>query len=390
MTPRRRRYAQPPVIAEGLFSYQIGGSERVGVDLALEFSRRGYQVLCFAFYDSDGPMRAELEEAGIRCRDMNYEKLRGISRRIVYQWRFLQMLRAERVSALHVHHATALILCGIPAALASTRRVVMTEHGLYQLQERADYRRSAARYCRLAHEITAVEPTQIDYFRDELHVPADKLHYVANGVKVLQRTREKVALMRERLGIPADVFAFFYVGRLSEVKDLPTLLHAFSILPVDLGTRVRLYLVGDGIERKSLERECAALGLGERVFFMGTRSDVSDLLIAGDAFVMSSRTEGLPVALLEAMAAGLPCVATAVGGIPKLFANRRGLLAPPQDPERLASQMEELVRTPALREELASNAIANVRENYSLDGISDRYLALLGLPPLATDLSPAG
>src|SRR6476660_967617 len=118
MTPRRWRYAQPPVIAEGLFSYQIGGSERVGVDLALEFSRRGYQVLCFAFYDSDGPMRAELEEAGIRCRDMNYEKLRGISKRIIYQWRFLQMLRAERVSALHVHHATALILCGIPAALA--------------------------------------------------------------------------------------------------------------------------------------------------------------------------------------------------------------------------------------------------------------------------------
>jgi glycosyltransferase involved in cell wall biosynthesis len=379
----KSRVKSSPVIAEGLFSYQIGGSERVGVDLALEFSRRGYRVVCFAFYDSAGPMRIELEGAGITCLDMNYGNFRGVARRVAYQWKLLQMLREQRVSALHVHHATALILCGIPAALASVPKVVMTEHGLYQLQERADYRKSAARYCKFAHEITVVEPAQLDYFREEMHVPADKLHCVANGVRVPEKTPEKVAAMRERLGIPDSVFAFFYVGRLNEVKDLPTLLRAFSMLPVATNQRVHLYIVGDGQERGRLEIQSVELGLRERVSFLGARDGIAALLAAGDGFVMSSRTEGLPVALLEAMAAGLPCVATAVGGIPQLFANDRGLLAPPQDPERLAFQMWELVRHPALRAQLSARALANVRQNYSLGTVADRYLALMGLPPEA-------
>jgi len=118
-----------PVVAEGLFTYQIGGSERVGADLALEFQRRGYRVVCFAFHDSDGPMRTQLEASGIRCLDMNYSRCRGAFRRLNYLWRFWQMLRREQISALHVHHTAALILCAIPARLARVR-LVMTEHAL--------------------------------------------------------------------------------------------------------------------------------------------------------------------------------------------------------------------------------------------------------------------
>jgi len=151
---------EAPVIAEGLFSYQFGGSERVGVDLALEFRRRGYQVVCFAFHDSDGPMRAELERAGIRCLDFNYQKFRGVFRHVLYFWKFWRMLRKERIRALHVHHHGAMILCGIPARLAGITRVVMTEHGLQALLERADARRLTVRYCRYASDITVVEPRQ--------------------------------------------------------------------------------------------------------------------------------------------------------------------------------------------------------------------------------------
>ena len=372
-----------PLIAEGLFSYQIGGSERVGVDVALEFTRRGYPVVCFAFYDSDGPMRAELERSGVRCLDMNYEKHHGISRRVAYQWKFWRMLRRERVHALHVHHATALILCGIPAKLARVRRVVMTEHGLHQLQERPAYRRSAARYCRYATDITVVEPAQARYFQDELGVPADKLHYVPNGVRLQARAPERVARIRGTLGIAAGSFAIFYVGRLSPVKDLGTLLNAFAGLPADVADRARLYLVGEGPERAMLEARCNALALEERVTFLGARADVGDLLMAADAFVMSSKTEGLPMALLEAMAAGVPCVATAVGGIPELFANDRGLSTPAQDPLALAAAMARLARSPQLQARLAANALDSVRTRFALDGVVDQYLRLLGLPPRA-------
>jgi len=377
-----------PVIAEGLFTFQIGGSERVGVDLALEFKRRGYRVVCFAFHDSDGPMRAQLDAAGIRCLDMNYARCRGVFRRLVYLWKFWRMLRQEQISALHVHHTAALILCGIPARLAGVR-VVMTEHALQWTELGPRYHRPAQRYCRYATEITVVEPTQVDYFRTELAIPAERVHIVANGVRVRPKTAEYARQVRQELGIPPEVFAFFYVGRLTPVKDLGTLLDAFAALPAEVLVCSRLYLVGDGSERAMLEARRDTLELNGRVTFLGVRNDVSQVLMAADALVMSSISEGLPMVLLEAMAAGVPCVATAVGGIPKLFGEDRGLAVPVRDVPKLTSAMASLARSPALRQRLATRAMDNLQEHHALDAIVDRYLELLGLPPRIAESTTA-
>jgi glycosyltransferase involved in cell wall biosynthesis len=372
--------SEAPVIAVGLFSYQFGGSERVGIDLALEFKRRGYEVICFAFHDSDGPMRLELERAGIRCLDFNVEKFRGPLRHPLYFWKFWRMLRRERVRALHVHHHGAMILCGIPARLAGVARVVMTEHGLQALIEREDARRLTMRYCRYASDITVVEPRQREYFNQELGFSLDKIHCIPNGVRIPLRTPALVQQKRRELQIPSGVFAFFYVGRLNQVKDLGTMLDAFCAVVADESFRGHLYLVGDGPERAMLETKRETLGLNERVTFLGARADISEVLLAADAFVMSSKSEGLPMALLEAMAAGVPCVATAVGGIPDLFELERGLLVPAQNPAALADAMALIARSPGLRERFAANATANLVRNYELDAIVDQYLALLGLP----------
>jgi glycosyltransferase involved in cell wall biosynthesis len=375
-----------PVIAEGLFTFQIGGSERVSADLAVEFKRRGYQVVCFAFHDADGPMRAQLEDCGIRCLDMNYDSFRGVWRRVLYLWKFWRMLRKERISALHVHHTGALILCGIPARLARVR-VVMTEHALQWRARGPLYHKLALRYCRYADEITVVEPALSDYFHNELAVPADKLHYVANGVRLAGRSAERVTQMRQKLEIASDVFAFFYVGRLEPVKDLGTLLRAFAALPVDVLSRARLYFVGDGSERAMLEARRDALGLKDKAILLGVRTDVAEVLMAADAVVMSSTSEGLPMILLEAMAAGVPCIATAVGGIPKLFGDDRGLSVPAQDADKLAAAMASVARSPQLRQRLVSNALQNLHQHYALDAVADRYLELLGLPPTIAESS---
>lgn len=368
-----------PVIAEGLFTFRIGGSERVGGDLALEFKRRGYRVVCFAFHDSDGPMRAQLESVGIRCLDMNYDRVRGVLRRVRYLWKFHRMLRQERISALHVHHTAALILSGIPARLAGLKRVVMTEHGI-EWRARPQNRRPARYYCRYASDITVVEPMQADYFRTELGVPADRVHCVTNAIRLSTRSPERVGRARQQLGIGAEIFAFFYVGRLAPIKDLGTLLDAFAALPPETSRRSRLYLVGEGSERASLEARRDALGLGDRAIFLGARNDVSELLLAADAFVMSSISEGLPMVLLEAMAAGVPCVATAVGGIPGLLGSDRGVLVPARDSATLARAMASVAQSPELRARLVANATANLRNNHAPDAIVDRYLELLGLP----------
>jgi glycosyltransferase involved in cell wall biosynthesis len=371
------------VIVEGLFSFQFGGSERVGADLALEFQRRGYQVVCFAFQGAQGPIRDLLERSGIRCLDLNYTKSAGIFRRVAYTWRFWRMLRRERVRALHVHHHGALILCGIAARLARTKRVVMTEHDLQALRERAQARRLAVRYSRFADDITLVDPGQVEYFRTELRIAAKKLHYVANGIRIRERTNAATERARSAMEIPADRFAFFFVGRLNPVKDLGTLLDAFATLSPEIRARAHLYVVGDGPDRDALERRREVLGLCEQVTFLGARGDVGELLMAADAFVMSSKSEGLPMVLLEAMAAGVPCVATAVGGIPQLFGGDRGLLVPPQDASALADAMGRIARSSELRGRLAAQALANLHANYALDPIVDRYLELLGLPPRA-------
>jgi glycosyltransferase involved in cell wall biosynthesis len=130
-----------------------------------------------------------------------------------------------------------------------------------------------------------------------------------------------------------------------------------------------------------LEARRDSLGLHDHVKFLGARNDVANLLIAADAFVMSSRTEGLPMALLEAMASGVPCVATEVGGIPELLGDQRGLLVPPGDPERLAEAMTSITRSENLRAQLSSKALERVRASYALAPVVDKYLRLLGLPP---------
>jgi len=371
---------EAPLIAEGLYSFQIGGSERVGVDLAIEFKRRGYRVLCFAFYDSDGPMRRIAESAGIRCLDFNYLRRPWGVRRLTYQVALYRLLKREGVRALHVQHATALILSGLPATAARIPRVVMTEHSLHQFIEQPSYRRNAARYSRLADAVTLVDPRQVSYFRDELRVPQSKLYHIANGVRLRRDDPELRGRMRRELGVADNAFLLLYAGRLQPIKDLPTLLRAAVRIRTADAVAVRVMLAGDGPERAQLERASCELGLRDTVTFLGARSDVTSLLAAADAFVMTSLSEGLPMALLEAMASGVPCIATAVGGIPELFSGDAGLLAPVGDDAAIAASIGRVIGDPELRRALSERGRATVAQRYDLDAIVTRYLALLGLP----------
>jgi glycosyltransferase involved in cell wall biosynthesis len=374
LTPKKRA-----VIAQGLFSYQIGGSERVGAELAIEFQRRGHQVICFGLYDTNGPIRGELEQAGIECVDLNYETRLSPLRRLTYGIEFYRFLRNRRVDGLLLHHATALILCGIAARLARTPRVVMTEHAIHQLRERPDYRRTATRYCRYADVITAVDPGIADYFRDEMHVPAERLVYIANGVRVRTATAEQRAAMRTACGVGPENFVFLFVGRLQPVKDVGTLLQAFALLSRETRQRARLLIAGDGPERAALTALAASLGIAAEVNFLGPRGDIPQLLTAADAFVMTSVTEGQPMALIEAMAARLPCIATSVGGIPALLDDRAGLLTPPSSPPATAAAMQQLMDSATLREECVTQAMRKIEARHSLERVVDAYLEALGV-----------
>jgi len=182
-------------------------------------------------------------------------------------------------------------------------------------------------------------------------------------------------------GIPLDVprahgevggkLRIVSVGRMAAPKDFITLVHALSRVGDDV---YRAELVGDGPDRGAIEREVQRLGLAAVVSLTGEREDVPGRLAGADVFVLSSRSEAMPMVVLEAMAAGLPIVATAVGGVPELVLDgETGLLVAPDDPEALAVALSRLAEDPSLRRRLGAAARARAEQHHSLDRMHRSY-----------------
>jgi glycosyltransferase involved in cell wall biosynthesis len=171
---------------------------------------------------------------------------------------------------------------------------------------------------------------------------------------------------------------FCSVGRLNEAKQQVRLLRATRAL-LDAGVPAALVIAGDGELRESLESETDRLALRERVRWLGARSDVPDLLAAMDVFVLPSRTEGYSLALVEASAAALPIIATAVGGNAEIVQDGvTGRIIPAGDDERLIAAMRELAVDSGLRTALGAQARAWALREGSLDAMCDGYLRLYG------------
>jgi glycosyltransferase involved in cell wall biosynthesis len=182
------------------------------------------------------------------------------------------------------------------------------------------------------------------------------------------------AAARARLGLWSDAFIVGTVARLDPVKDLETLLRGFATARAS-HPDARLVVVGDGTERAALERIAASLGLGGSVLFLGERHDVREILPAFDVFVNTSVTEGVSITILEAMAAGLPVVATAVGGTPEVIVDgQQGILVPARSPEKIGQAILELARNPALRQRLGTAGRRRVQDRFTVDRMVAEYM----------------
>jgi L-malate glycosyltransferase len=370
----------PPTIVEALYSYEIGGGERIATDIALGFARRGYRVLCFGMYGNDGPLRAELEQAGLRCHGLSYVDRPRLLRRFTYPLELANFFRQQRVAGLHMHYGTSLIVAGRAARMANVKRVVVTEHALHQYKARPDYLSATRKAVRFADAITVVDETQLDFLRSALAVPPSVLQWVPNGVLIPPSPTPRTGAYRREFSIADDEFLFAAVSRLHPTKDLTTLIEAFSLLAARTTRRCRLWLIGEGEERPSIEAAIARCGVSNLVQLLGARMDVKQLLSDIDCIAMSSITEGLPMALLEAMATSVPCVATSVGGIPRLLRADAGILVPPKDPNALAEALCAVAEDSAVRAALIARGLARVREEFDIETTISRYLDLLHLP----------
>lgn len=255
--------------------------------------------------------------------------------------RSLRLSLSDRPQVVHCHFLTRRVRYFLAMRRLFGFKVVLSAHGSDLLRPWDVDAGHLGRILSEADAVTAVSDDLKAAMVDGYGVDADAITVVPNGVDT------DFFAPGELRSAVQEATRFVSVGRLEHVKGHDVLLHAFARV-VDRDPRARLTLVGDGDEASPLARLADELDLRENVTFAGglDRDSIRDALRDGDIFVMPSRSEGLPIALLEAMACGLPCVASAVGGIPDLLQDC-GMVVPPDRPEALADALLDLASRPS-------------------------------------------
>jgi glycosyltransferase involved in cell wall biosynthesis len=339
----------------------VGGIERMVERLALAGPAHGLAVEVIAYLE-DGPLRPLLEARGVPVHFLPTSP--GLS--LALPLRIAALLRQRRIDVLHSHHLGPFLYGAVAARLARAAHV-HTEHSVEFYD--APRRRAIGRAMPHLAEVVCVAQDIASWRRERLG--ADSV-VVENGVAIPTLAPDAGMRARADLGLAPDTLVVGCVARLSPEKDHATLLRAFALVAA-ARPDAHLVLVGDGPTREALEAQVAAASLRDRVSLLGRRLDTDALLPAFDVGVLSSVREGLPLALLEIMAAGVPVVATAVGGIPALLAQGGGLSVPPADPAALSAAILELLRDPARRHATGLAARALVATRYSDSEMNRRY-----------------
>ncbi|WP_438039288.1 glycosyltransferase [Sorangium sp. So ce128] len=360
-------------IAHVVSSFQTGGAEQVVVDLAASQRAAGHDVLAVAIAeDPDGPRAEQLRRRGVEVHLV--PKCPGFDATITA--RLAALFATKGVTLVHAHNHLSLIYAA-PAGWLHRVPVIHTKHGVSQdMQGRSWLRRAASAFVD-AHVAVSQPTAAVVLGRREVDPP--KLHVVVNGIDLSRFAPDPAARARVRaeLAIPRDAWVVGSVGRLSPVKNHALLVRAAA---TSLPRNGRVLLVGEGAERGRLDALARELGVSERVLFAGERHDVPALLAALDVFALPSLSEGLPLALLEAMAAGLPAVATDVGGVSTVLVHgETGYLVPSDEVAPLAARLSELHANPARAAQMGRSGRMLALRRYSAIRMAERYMDLYAL-----------
>jgi glycosyltransferase involved in cell wall biosynthesis len=349
-----------------------GGAEKQVALLARELRRRGVATSVLLLFRGGGPWEAELVEAGVEVVPLGFGRRDGrwaLGANLAVFGRLVGYLRRTRPDVLHafLFHtylvaAPAALLARVPAMVAGRRSLGYFKEGrrlMLALEWVAN---------RLTDLVVAnAEAVAADARRQE-GLPAAKVAVVYNGLP------ESAFAAAEPAEVSTALPVVLCVANLRAVKGHRHLIDAMARLRY-LGRPCTLVLAGDGPEEPALRRQVAELGVDVR--FLGTRWDVGRLLARADVAVSPSLSEGMSNAVMEAMAAGRPVVATAVGGTPELLRDR-GVLVPPSDPGALADGLHRVLSDPELAGRLARDGYAWSRAHLHVDTMVDRHLALYG------------
>lgn len=335
----------------------FGGSEEAALQLLASLDRARWQPVLL-HHPEPGLVRLVDGAARLGIRTLVAPRVDPRDR-LAGVLRLRRMIRAERPAAFHAHLSWPLACkYGVLAAWLARVAAIVGTAQLYVHPERLRRARLALRP--LDRIIAVSREVRTRYDRD-LRVPARKLAVVPNGIAVPAAIRPPDPALRSTLVQGRPDYVVLTPARLHEQKGHAFLLEAAARVP-----DATFVLAGDGPLRAGLEARARELGVAERCVFLGHRTDIAELLAVADLFVLPSLYEGLPVSVLEAMAARRPVVATAIGGTDEAVAHERtGLLVPPSDSGALAAAIRRLRSDPALAERLAAAGRERVEREFS-------------------------
>jgi L-malate glycosyltransferase len=349
-----------------LDSLNVGGTEAQAVELACRLDARKYEVT-LACLRARGPLLQRLTNSSVSLMEF-YPKGGMNSPSGIYQLlRMAGFLKRRKFDIVHAHDLWATLLAVPAARLARVPVIIASQrdlsHDPFYQSRRGKFLR---RLQRMSDAVVVNAISIQEGLLKEQVLPAEKLRVIRNGLD-LERFGS-VGRKREQLFPGVSGKLIVLVGNMhTDVKGHPWLIEAAPAV-VSQFPDVHFVLVGDGASRKQFAVRIAQLGLEQNFLFLGRRNDVPEILASCDMALLPSRAEGMPNAVLEYLASGLPTIATNVGGNAEIIIDmRNGMLVPPEDAKALSQAILRLLHDPALGHRISQNGQAFVRETFSFD-----------------------
>ncbi len=358
---------EPIRVMQVTWGLVAGGAEMYAFTVAANLDARKYIPMLCAL-DIGGALEPEIECKGIPYFVMN--RRQGIDWKLM--WRLYRLFKENKIGVVHTHHFNQLFYSVLGAKLTGAR-IVHMEHSVEFLKRKrlAVALKFLSRFC---DKVIAIGSDGARALKELAGIPDHKLEIIRAGVDSANYAESK-SEARIALGINQSEKIAVIVARLFPEKNHKLLLQAFREV-IGRVENARLLIVGEGVEEAAICDEIAKLNLQERVTMMGVRRDVARILAASDVFVISSDREGLPIAVLEAMAAAKPVVATAVGDLPMVVKDgETGRIVPAKNPQQMADALVEIFNDEERAARMGASALQAV-EAYSLQTMIGKFETL--------------
>ena len=352
------------------FDMRVGGAERVIYNLVENTDRSKYDVSILCLDQPIGPFGLRLKEKGYQIDALRRKQ--GLDFSLIKTVR--DYVIAHNINVLHCHQYTPYIY-GLFSSIFTPAKAIFTEHGRFY----PDRRRMKRIFfnpilARLTPSITSISSATKEALVRYENIPGNRVRVIYNGIEDSNHTRLKSASdVKRSWGIGERGFVLGTVARLDSIKNHPLMIRALKRI-LEKYPETFLIIVGDGPERKGLEELTSELGIEGQVIFTGFQEDTHLFYGIMDIFLLTSFSEGTAMTLLEAMAAGLPCIVTNVGGNPEIVkGGETGFIIPREDEEALSDKICTVLGDNALRKKMGQAARKRFEERFTVEKMVKAY-----------------